>query len=239
VAAPMDCPEGRIFRPRGMAISAPALLLARLPPEQRHALRSNPCVEDRAGFQPCRAYAPATAHLAHSPACENLHRFETPRRVAFLAYARSLGTRVCGQRPCGAVGLGALRIVRAVAISVRSVTGSAEACHGRIMPYHRLKIGQTVVPLTPSLPTGRYTIIELLPLAHDELHYRVRSEDEHERVVLEEAIRLPATAARARSRLPSANCAGRISLTSAQLAALLDECEWLSPVARQRPELVG
>jgi hypothetical protein len=67
------------------------------------------------------------------------------------------------------------------------------------MPYHRLKIGQTVVPLTPSLPAGRYTIIGLLPLVHDELHYRVRSEEGHERVVLEEEIRLPVAAARPRA----------------------------------------
>jgi transposase len=38
---------------------------------------------------------------------------------------------------------------------------------------------------------------------------------------------------------PSSSTTGRISLTLAQLAALLDGREWRSPVARQRPELVG
>jgi transposase len=38
---------------------------------------------------------------------------------------------------------------------------------------------------------------------------------------------------------PSANTTGRIALSSAQLAALLDGCEWRAPVARRRPELAG
>jgi transposase len=38
---------------------------------------------------------------------------------------------------------------------------------------------------------------------------------------------------------PSASTTGRIALTSSQLAALLDGCEWRAPAARQRPELVG
>jgi transposase len=38
---------------------------------------------------------------------------------------------------------------------------------------------------------------------------------------------------------PSATCTGRIALSAAQLAALLDGCEWRAPVARVRPELAG
>jgi len=38
---------------------------------------------------------------------------------------------------------------------------------------------------------------------------------------------------------PSSNTTGRIMLTSAQLAALLDGCEWRAPVPRLRPELAG
>jgi transposase len=37
---------------------------------------------------------------------------------------------------------------------------------------------------------------------------------------------------------PSSNTTGRIALSSAQLAALLDGCEWRAPVSR-RPELAG
>jgi transposase len=38
---------------------------------------------------------------------------------------------------------------------------------------------------------------------------------------------------------PSTQTTGRIALTSAQLAALLDGCEWRAPVPRRRPELAG
>jgi transposase len=38
---------------------------------------------------------------------------------------------------------------------------------------------------------------------------------------------------------PSADTTGRITLSSAQLAALLDGCEWRAPVPRRRPELAG
>jgi transposase len=38
---------------------------------------------------------------------------------------------------------------------------------------------------------------------------------------------------------PSASTTGRIALTSAQLAALLDGCEWRAPVRGRRPELAG
>jgi transposase len=38
---------------------------------------------------------------------------------------------------------------------------------------------------------------------------------------------------------PSATSTGRIALSAAQLAALLDGCEWRAPVTRPRPELAG
>jgi transposase len=38
---------------------------------------------------------------------------------------------------------------------------------------------------------------------------------------------------------PSTAATGRIALTPAQLAALLDGCEWRAPAARRRPELAG
>ena len=38
---------------------------------------------------------------------------------------------------------------------------------------------------------------------------------------------------------PSASTTGRITLSAAQLAALLDGCEWRAQTARRRPELAG
>ncbi len=38
---------------------------------------------------------------------------------------------------------------------------------------------------------------------------------------------------------PSASTTGRIALSSAQLAALLDGCEWRAPVPRRMPALAG
>jgi transposase len=38
---------------------------------------------------------------------------------------------------------------------------------------------------------------------------------------------------------PSATTTGRIALSPAQLAALLDGCEWRAPVRPRRPELAG
>ena len=38
---------------------------------------------------------------------------------------------------------------------------------------------------------------------------------------------------------PSATATGRIALSPAQLAALLDGCEWRAPMPRRRPELAG
>ena len=63
------------------------------------------------------------------------------------------------------------------------------------MPYHRFKVGQTVV--APSggqdalIPSGPYVIVRLLPLVGREPHYRVKSTvDGHERAMLEGQIRL-------------------------------------------------
>ena len=62
------------------------------------------------------------------------------------------------------------------------------------MPYHRYKVGQTVV--APSgvrdalIPSGPYVIVRLLPLVGPEPQYRVKSTvDGHERAVLEGQIR--------------------------------------------------
>ena len=38
---------------------------------------------------------------------------------------------------------------------------------------------------------------------------------------------------------PSTSTTGRIALSAAQLATLLDGCEWRAPVARRKPELAG
>jgi transposase len=38
---------------------------------------------------------------------------------------------------------------------------------------------------------------------------------------------------------PSTTTSGRIALSPAQLAALLDGCEWRAPVSRRRPQLAG
>jgi transposase len=38
---------------------------------------------------------------------------------------------------------------------------------------------------------------------------------------------------------PSATTTGKIALSSAQLAALLDGCEWRAPARPRRPELAG
>ena len=38
---------------------------------------------------------------------------------------------------------------------------------------------------------------------------------------------------------PSASATGRIALSPAQLAELLDGCEWRAPVVRRRPALAG
>ena len=38
---------------------------------------------------------------------------------------------------------------------------------------------------------------------------------------------------------PSSSTTGRIMLSSAQLTALLDGCEWRTSLARRRPELAG
>jgi transposase len=38
---------------------------------------------------------------------------------------------------------------------------------------------------------------------------------------------------------PSTSTTGHIALSPAQLAALLDGCEWRAPVPRRRPELAG
>ena len=63
------------------------------------------------------------------------------------------------------------------------------------MPYHRFKVGQTVVApfggRDPLIPRGPLVVVRLLPLADGEPQYRVRSElDGLDRVVRESQIRL-------------------------------------------------
>jgi hypothetical protein len=62
------------------------------------------------------------------------------------------------------------------------------------MPYHRFKVGQTVVAPFGGpdalIPRGPHVIVRLLPLAGREPQYRVRSSaDGLERMVLESQIR--------------------------------------------------
>ena len=64
------------------------------------------------------------------------------------------------------------------------------------MPYHRFKVGQTVVAPsegrdTLHIPRGPLVVVRLLPVADGEPQYRVRSANEgHDWVVLERQIRL-------------------------------------------------
>ena len=62
------------------------------------------------------------------------------------------------------------------------------------MPYHRFKVGQTVVApsggLGERIPRGPLVIVRLLPQVDGEPQYRVRSEaDGLDRVVLERQIK--------------------------------------------------
>jgi hypothetical protein len=91
------------------------------------------------------------------------------------------------------------------------------------MPYHRFRIGQTVVPLMPDLPDVRYTILELLSLGQAEPHYRVRSHDNgQERVVFEREIKLPC--------LPRAP---RIALAVCGLCGLTGWIFWVAVMHRE------
>ena len=76
------------------------------------------------------------------------------------------------------------------------------------MPYHRFRVGQTVV--APSgvrdalIPPGPYIVVRLLPAEGGEPHYRVKSAaDGHARALLEGQIR-PAVVAEA---APEVECA--------------------------------
>ncbi len=76
-----------------------------------------------------------------------------------------------------------------------SIASSLAPLHTLHVPYHRFKVGQTVV--APSggphalIPRGPHVIVRLLPLLGREPQYRIRSTvDSHERMVLESQIRL-------------------------------------------------
>ena len=77
-----------------------------------------------------------------------------------------------------------------------------------VMPYHRYKVGQTVV--APSggrdalIPSGPFVIVRLLPLVDREPHYRVRSTvDGHERALLQGQIRLVVQEAERQETVPA------------------------------------
>jgi len=65
-----------------------------------------------------------------------------------------------------------------------------------IVPYHRFKVGQTVVAPTISgpsamIPRGQHLIVRLLPVSGRDPQYRIRSNvDGLDRVVTESQIRL-------------------------------------------------
>jgi hypothetical protein len=59
------------------------------------------------------------------------------------------------------------------------------------MPYHRYKIDQTVVSSASTVPSGRYTILRLMPVGQAEPRYLIRRiVDGFESLVLEGQIRL-------------------------------------------------
>ncbi len=67
--------------------------------------------------------------------------------------------------------------------------------HTRAVPYHRFKVGQTVVAPAGGphalIPRGPHIVVRLMPLIGREPRYRVRSTvDGHERVVPEGQIKL-------------------------------------------------
>jgi hypothetical protein len=65
-----------------------------------------------------------------------------------------------------------------------------------LVPYHRFRVGQTVVAPTISgpsamIPRGQHLIVRLLPVSGRDPQYRIRSSvDGHDRVVKESQIRL-------------------------------------------------
>jgi hypothetical protein len=77
---------------------------------------------------------------------------------------------------------------------VRRVAFVPVSSHIRAMPYHRFKVGQTVVAPSGArdalIPSGPYVIVRLLPPIGDAPHYRVKSTaDGHERALLEGQMR--------------------------------------------------
>jgi hypothetical protein len=71
----------------------------------------------------------------------------------------------------------------------------AAPSHMHLMPYHRFKVGQTIV--APSggrhalIPRGPHVIVRLLPVVDGDPQYRVRSSaDGLDRVVRESQVRL-------------------------------------------------
>lgn len=123
---------------------------------------------------------------------------EYPRQAAAGAVVRPRGSGVTdppgADRPFCALALtfegeAGGRLIRTAIVS------EAVRSQIRAMPYHRFKLGQTVVApfggQDALIPSGPYVIVRLLPLVGREPHYRVKSTvDGHERALLEAQLRL-------------------------------------------------
>ena len=70
------------------------------------------------------------------------------------------------------------------------------------MSYHRFKIAQTVISLTPDMQPDSFVVVRLLPLVGGEPRYRVMSAiDGHQTTMLESQIKSISEATTASARL--------------------------------------
>lgn len=70
------------------------------------------------------------------------------------------------------------------------------------MSYHRFKIAQTVISLTPDMQPDNFVVVRLLPLVGGEPRYRVVSAiDGHQTTMLESQIKSISEATTASARL--------------------------------------
>ena len=102
-------------------------------------------------------------------------------------------TRLSGRRETGQGVLGGSGADERQ-LSCRPFAAGAAPHHMSAMPYHRFKVGQTVVAPFGGphalISRGPYVVLRLLPLVDGQPQYRVRSTvDGHERVVTEQRIR--------------------------------------------------
>ena len=112
--------------------------------------------------------------------------------LAWLACTIIAGALGAGDSPCD----GGLQLV--AIMWPGPVARGPAASHMHRVPYHRYKVGQTVV--APSggpgayIPRGQHVIVRLLPISGRQFQYRVRSmADGLERLVSEDQI-IPAGA---------------------------------------------